>query len=88
MHAIDQGSPIKEDQDILVMGAGIIGLLATILLASKKIRNITVMELSDHRRETVQKMKLPGVRAVHPADVSVCRLLLHIQSYDKNIIFL
>ena len=70
MHAMDQGRPLEPDQDVLVVGAGIIGVLATILLSANNTRNITVVELIEHRRDTVDKMKLPGVRVVSPAEVS------------------
>jgi L-iditol 2-dehydrogenase len=69
MHAIDQGAPIEEDMDILVLGAGIIGILATLILSHKKVRNVTVVELNEHRRETVKKMNLKGVRVVHPKEI-------------------
>ena len=64
-HGFDLLLPLATDSQILICGAGIIGLLWSCLLHFHGYRKVSVSEISEHRRSLASAMDL-GFRIAHP----------------------
>ena len=60
---------IPADAQILIMGAGIIGLLWSCLLHHRGYRDISVSEPNEDRRQMAENLGL-GIKVIHPAELA------------------
>ena len=70
INGYDRCGNINDDSQILVMGAGIIGLLWACLLHHKGYRDVTVIEISEDRRKIVSGLGI-GFKVYHPDEVKM-----------------
>lgn len=68
LHAHDLFEPIPAHGRIVILGAGIIGVLTACLLHHRGVRNVTVSEPAAARRRFVDELEL-GYRTVTPAEL-------------------
>lgn len=59
---------LADDTEVLLMGAGIIGLLWASLFHFRGYRDITIMELSEERRKIAENLQL-GYKVCHPDEI-------------------
>ncbi|XP_037081640.1 D-arabinitol dehydrogenase 1-like [Pollicipes pollicipes] len=65
IHALDQFEPVPTQGRVLILGAGIIGVLVACMLHHRGARNVTVSEPAAARRAVVDALDL-GFRTVTP----------------------
>jgi 2-desacetyl-2-hydroxyethyl bacteriochlorophyllide A dehydrogenase len=59
LHGWDRIQPLQPEQKILILGAGLIGLLWILILNQLEFSNVILSEPQAHRRETARKLNLP-----------------------------
>ena len=69
LHGHDLFSPIPPHGRVVVLGAGIIGLLTACLLHHRGVTDVTVSEPSAARRRFLEELRL-GYRALSPAELA------------------
>jgi threonine dehydrogenase-like Zn-dependent dehydrogenase len=67
LHGWDRLQPVTPDQSVVILGAGLIGLLWAILLRQYGFKNVVISEVSGQRIERARRL---GFKADKPADRS------------------
>jgi D-arabinitol dehydrogenase (NADP+) len=66
IHGWDKVHPIENDESILILGAGIIGLLWRLVFNYYDVKNVVISEPNESRRKIVENL---GYEAIDPAEI-------------------